>query len=217
MRNRMRELLAVTLFVLVVVAGCGPAAPASQPPAAQPAPVPSKPAPTIPIPEPAPPPTPAPAPPTPAPPPPAPAIPEGINIGNRALDFKLPTLAGDNVSLSGLRGKFVLLNFWATWCGPCKFEMPFLQQVHDTWNSKGLVVLEIDVGEKSDTIQKFMTELNLSTIVPMDTDMKVAKAYSITAIPTTFIIDKDGIIRQKVIGAFPNKEAIERELGKIIP
>ncbi|MBI4180518.1 MAG: TlpA family protein disulfide reductase, partial [Chloroflexi bacterium] len=126
-------------------------------------------------------------------------------------------LDGQTVSLSGLRGKPVLINFWATWCPPCKAEMPFLQQIHDSYLDKGLVVLEVDIGEKSATIQKFMTELNLSMTVPMDTDMKVAKAYGITAIPTTFLIDKDGVIRQKVIGAFPNKEAIEAELIKIMP
>lgn len=148
---------------------------------------------------------------------PAPVIPEGINIGNVAPDFQLQTLTGQTVSLSGLRGKPVLINFWATWCPPCRFEMPFLQQVHDGWSAKGLVLLTIDIGESSTTIEKFMTDLNLSLTVLLDTDRKVTEDYSIVAIPTTFLIDKDGIIRQKVLGAFPSKEAIESELSKIIP
>ena len=147
----------------------------------------------------------------------SPTIPTGVSIGNLAPDFQLQTLTGDNISLSGLRGKPVLINFWATWCPPCKAEMPYLQQVHDSWSAKGLVLLAVDIGENSATVEKFMTELNLSMTVPMDTDRKVAKAYGITAIPTTFLIDKDGIIRQKVLGAFPSVEAIEKELSKIMP
>ena len=159
----------------------------------------------------------APAPPTTTSLPPAPTIPVGNRISNLAPDFQLQTLTGQTVSLSGLRGKPVLINFWATWCPPCKAEMPYLQQVHDSWSAKGLVLLAVDIGENSGTIEKFMTELNLSMTVPMDTDKKVAKAYGITAIPTSFLIDKDGIIRAKIIGAFPSAEAIEKELTKIIP
>ncbi|MDO8687303.1 MAG: redoxin domain-containing protein [Dehalococcoidales bacterium] len=141
----------------------------------------------------------------------------GVSIGNRAPDFQLRTLTGQTVSLSSLRGKPVLINFWATWCGPCKAEMPYLQQINDTWSAKGLVLLAVDIGEKPATIEKFMTELNLSMTVPMDSDGKVARAYLVGAIPTTFLIDKDGVIRQKVVGAFTSVEAIEKELSKIMP
>lgn len=141
----------------------------------------------------------------------------GINVGNLAFDFELQTLDGKTVKLSDLRGKPVLLNFWATWCGPCRFEMPFLQQIKDSYSAKGLVLLAVDIGENSATVQKFMTDLNLSLTVPMDTTAKVAKSYSILNIPSTFLIDKDGIIRGKVVGAFLNKAAIENELKKIMP
>lgn len=151
-----------------------------------------------------------------APPSPRP-LPIGVSISNIAPDFHLQTLTGDNISLSDFRGKPVLLNFWATWCGPCRFEMPFLQQVNDSWSSKGLVVLAVDYGEKPAVIEKFMIELNLSMIVPMDTDGKVTKSYLIGGLPTTFLIDKDGVIRQKVVGAFPNAATIENELKKIMP
>lgn len=148
---------------------------------------------------------------------PTPAVTEGINIGNLAPDFQLQTLDGQTVKLSDFRGKPVLLNFWATWCGPCRFEMPFLQQINDSYSAKGLVLLTVDIAENSTVVQKFMTDLNLSMKVALDTNKQVAKAYSITAIPSTFLIDKNGIIRGKVPGAFPNKEAIENELKKIIP
>lgn len=149
--------------------------------------------------------------------PPVPNIPEGSNIGNRAIDFELQTLDGQTIKLSALQGKPVLLNFWATWCGPCKYEMPFLQQIHDKYTGKGLILLEIDINEKPETVQKYLTDNNLTVTVPMDVGAKVAKAYGITGIPSSFLIDKDGIIRQKVIGAFPNVAAIENELTKIMP
>lgn len=148
---------------------------------------------------------------------PTPAIREGANIGNIAPDFELRTLDGQTVKLSALRGKPVLVNFWATWCPPCRAEMPYLQQVHEKWTTKGLVLLAIDLEEDTETIRKFMTELNLSMTVPLDTDGRVGKAYGITGIPETFLIDKDGIIRQKIIGAFPSVAAIERQLSLIMP
>ena len=112
-----------------------------------------------------------------------------------------------------------MVNFWATWCPPCKAEMHYLQQVHDSWSAKGLVLLAVDIGEKPDKIAGFMTTNNITLTmpIPMDADGKVAKAYLIGAIPTTFLINKDGVIRQKIIGAFPSKEAIENELKKIMP
>lgn len=215
-------LSAIVLIGVLLLSGCQSSAPAIQPPAttspaSQPAPAQTttdtsqtaSPPPTT---------SQATSPkPTTASPPPAPTIPIGVSIGNRAPDFQLQTLTGDSISLWGLRGKPVLINFWATWCPPCKAEMPYLQQIHDTYSAKGLVLLAIDIGEKTPVVEKFMTDLNLSMIVPMDTDAKVAKAYLIGAIPTTFLIDKDGVIRQKVIGAFPNVAAIENELKKIMP
>jgi cytochrome c biogenesis protein CcmG/thiol:disulfide interchange protein DsbE len=144
-------------------------------------------------------------------------IAEGNQIGNLALDFQLQNLNGQSVSLSGFRGKPIILNFWATWCGPCRGEMPFLQQIYETWSDKGLVVLEIDLRENATLVQKFMTDSKLSLPTLLDTSGKVGQSYGITVIPTTFFIDKDGIIRQVVRGAFPNKASIESQLSKITP
>ena len=148
---------------------------------------------------------------------PAANVTEGINTGNRAIDFQLPTMDGKTVKLSDYRGNPVLLNFWATWCGPCRYEMPFLQQIYDSYTSQGLVMLAVDVGENSTTIQNFMTSLNLTLPVPLDANGAVSKEYSITGIPTTFMVDKDGIIRFKIIGAFLDKAAIETALKTIMP
>ena len=137
-------------------------------------------------------------------------------VDSPAPDFSLHTLDGQLVQLSSFKGKPVLLNFWATWCPPCQSEMPYMQQVHDAWTPKGLVMLNVDVGETPVAIQSFLTQHKLSLTVPVDSTQSVSNTYSITGIPTTFFIDKSGIIRQKTVGAFPSKEAIESELSSIV-
>ncbi len=133
-----------------------------------------------------------------------------------APDFHLKNLDGHMVTLSEFRGKPVLINFWASWCPPCREEMPYLQQVYDEWTGKGLVLLTIDIGETPATINKFFTDNNLSLPVLLDTDKEVGREYGITGVPETFLIDKNGIIRKKQIGAYPDKKAIENDLGLIM-
>ncbi|MDD5038848.1 MAG: TlpA disulfide reductase family protein [Dehalococcoidales bacterium] len=142
----------------------------------------------------------------------------GTKVGNLAPDFELQNLDdGQVVSLSGLRGKPVLINFWATWCPPCNSEMPYLQQIYEEWSDRGLVMLAIDIREESSVVKEFLTARNLSLPVYIDTDASVAQKYGISAIPTTYFVDKDGKIYEKVIGAFPSKESIEVYLTGIIP
>ncbi len=138
-------------------------------------------------------------------------------IGKTAPDFKLDSLDGQSISLSNLRGKPVLINFWATWCSPCRDEMPYIQAVYDEWSDKGLVVLAINVGESPSQVEKFMESQHLSLLVLLDTKRAAAQEYNIRGIPTTFFIDKDGIIQDKIIGAFRNKAQIETRLSKIMP
>jgi len=142
---------------------------------------------------------------------------EGTQVGNLAPDFQLQNVDGQTVSLGNLRGKPVLINFWATWCSPCRSEMPYIQEIYEEWSDKGLVVLAINIGESSSKAEEFMQSYNLSFTVLLDTKQDVAQRYNITGIPTTFFIDKDGIIQDKVIGAFQNKAQIEDRLSKIIP
>lgn len=161
-----------------------------------------------------------PTPPAPAPPaPPAPTPAQGPEVGKLAPDFKLQSLDGQTVSLGDFRGKPVLLNFWASWCGPCRAEMPFLQEIYEDkeWSGKGLVILTIDIGENPSVVKEFMENYDLSFPVLLDIDQDVALEYNIRAIPTTFFIDKDGIIQDIKVGAFSSKTEIERRLIKIIP
>lgn len=140
-------------------------------------------------------------------------------VGKLAPDFQLPDLDGQSVSLSDFRGKPVLVNFWATWCPPCRAEMPYIQEIFDDkeWSDKGLVILAIDKGESPSTVENFMQSYNLSFPVLLDINQNVALEYNIRGIPTTFLIDKDGIIQAIKVGAFSSKADIENNLSKIIP
>lgn len=138
-------------------------------------------------------------------------------VGNVAPDFQLQNLDGQSITLSDLKGNPVLVNFWATWCGPCVSEMPYIQEIHEEWSDRGLMVLAINIGDSAAEAEQFLHDHNLSLPVLLDTKKVVAQKYNIRAIPTTFFIDKDGIVQVKVIGAFPDKAAIESRLGEIMP
>jgi len=138
-------------------------------------------------------------------------------VGKLAPDFELQSLDGKTVSLSDFRGKAVLLNFWATWCGPCRAEMPFLQQVHEEWADKGLVILAVNIGEGQSEVEEFMEEFGLSFLALLDTDREVALQYNVRAIPTTYFIDKEGVIQELKVGTFSSKAEIVGQLDKIIP
>ncbi len=141
----------------------------------------------------------------------------GSGIGNVATDFQLDNLDGQSVSLSDFRGKPVLANFWATWCPPCRSEMPFIQDTFTDkkWADEGLVVLAIDIGESSSTVREFVENYGLTFPVLLDSTQDVFLEYYARAIPTTFFIDREGIIQDIRIGPFSGVTEIERSLGKI--
>jgi len=138
-------------------------------------------------------------------------------VGKLAPDFQFQNPDGQSTSLSDLRGKPVLINFWQVKCPPCRYEMPYIQEVFNEWSGNGLVVLAINIGESPSQVGEFMQSYGLSLPVLLDTGGNIAAKYNIRPIPATFFIDKDGIIQDIRIGAFPNKEAIEKRLSKIIP
>jgi peroxiredoxin len=131
----------------------------------------------------------------------------------QAPDFQLNTLDGQTVCLSDFRGEVVLINFWATWCGPCAYEMPFLQQVYDEWQEAGLVLLAVNVGESPEKVAAFMQDHGFSFPVLLDTEGIVATQYGASSIPTTFLIDENGIAQAVKIGAFQSVEEIEGGLS----
>ncbi len=144
---------------------------------------------------------------------------EGYQVGDLAPGFGLQNLAGQMVALPDFRGKPVLRNFWATWCPPCREEMPLLQEVFQdkALADKGLVVLTVDLGESPATVEAFMKSNGYSFPVLLDTQQIVANTYNVRGIPTTFFIDKDGIIREVRIGAFANKTQVIMSLRKVLP
>ena len=142
---------------------------------------------------------------------------QGIKIGNQAPSFQLHNLDGELVSLSDFQGEPVLINFWATWCPPCRAEMPYLQQIYEEWLERGLVLLAVNIGESSSEVAEFMQSYNLSFPVLLDTKQEISQKYNVRGIPTTFFIDKDGVIQDVKVGSFQSKEEIESSLSKIIP
>jgi thiol-disulfide isomerase/thioredoxin len=139
----------------------------------------------------------------------------GIGIGKLASDFQLQDIEGQSVTLSNLRCSPVILNFWASWCGPCEHEMPFLQQIYEDWRSEGVILLTINLRETYSVVTQYMQSNGLSFPVLFDTDGSVGLDYNVTGIPTTFFIDKDGIIQAKRLGPFNSVAEIESYLVKI--
>jgi cytochrome c biogenesis protein CcmG/thiol:disulfide interchange protein DsbE len=139
-------------------------------------------------------------------------------VGSPAPGFKLSDTGGKAVSLSDFKGHAVMLNFWATWCGPCREEIPFLQGVYadPAWQDKGLEVVAIDIQEEGETVQQFQQAHGMTYRVLLDTEGRVANQYNISGIPTTFFIDKDGIIMYVKLGTFARREDIETILSKTI-
>jgi peroxiredoxin len=147
-------------------------------------------------------------------------IPIGIGpqVGKLAPDFKYINAEGNSTSLSDLRGKSIILNFWQTWCGPCKYEMPLLQDLaYDQEKAEnGLILLTVNSGESADTVQKFMKERGFSFPVLLDVQKGISRAYNIRYIPTTFFIGQDGIISNIRVGAFMNEDQLEKILNTFI-
>ncbi len=143
------------------------------------------------------------------------AIPIGTNPGNRAPDFTLKSLDGKSVTLSELQGNKVLLNFWATWCSPCKKEMPYIQGVHEAWRQKGVVVLGVAVKQNQslDGVKLFVQDNGYTFTVLFDGEGKVAGLYQVSEVPKTVFIDADGIVREVRLGEFANQQEIEDVLS----
>jgi peroxiredoxin len=120
--------------------------------------------------------------------------------GRPAPDFEALTVDGERVRLSDLRGKAVLLNFWATWCAPCRLEMPEIQAAYDEYRDRGLVVVAIDVAEDAEAVQPFLRELGLTFPAVLDPKTELALTYRVTGLPTSFFIGRDGVIRDVHLG-----------------
>jgi|SRR5687768_7361105 cytochrome c biogenesis protein CcmG, thiol:disulfide interchange protein DsbE len=127
---------------------------------------------------------------------------EPLTVGKEAPDFALPNLDDKSVRLSDYRGKVVFLNFWATWCKPCREEMPSMEVLYKNFDRDGLVVLAVSIDRvttKKD-IPPFISSMNLTFPVLVDSWGQTDKRYKLMGVPETYIIDQQGILREKIIG-----------------
>lgn len=127
----------------------------------------------------------------------------GIEKGDLAPDFQLTTLDGKQVKLSDYKGKKVILNFWATWCPPCRAEVPDLEKFYSSYKDKDMVIIGVDLtkAEKGKSvIRNFVKSYGITYLVPLDIENLVSGVYQVSVIPTSYVIDSRGIISEKVVG-----------------
>ncbi len=134
-------------------------------------------------------------------------------VGAIAPDFKLATLNGEEIRLVDLRGKPVIINFWATWCAPCVIEMPILQEYSEIYDLD-IEVLAINADEPSAKVQEFIDEIGVTFTILMDPGAILQELYRIRGYPTTFFLDAKGIIRAQHIGLL-NEEQIGNYLLEV--
>jgi len=135
-----------------------------------------------------------------------PTSPEQIGLQEvqvRAPDFTLPTMGGEQFTLSDLQGQIVLLNFWQLDCPPCKEEMPLLDAAGKAYAGTAHVVV-VDIGDSESSIRDYFGDATLNMFVPYDRQGSVAALYSVGFTPTTFLIDTEGIVRYVKVGPFAN-------------
>jgi peroxiredoxin len=137
-------------------------------------------------------------------------------IGEPAPDFLVTDPDGNTYRLSDLRGKPVWLNFWASWCPPCRAETPELEAVYEEKKADGLVLLGISLGEQVPAVKSYVEAARITYRIGMDTSTRIAGLYRINGLPTHFFIDKDGIIRDMQVGGL-SRQAIYKKLQKIMP
>lgn len=134
-----------------------------------------------------------------------------VKVGDPSPDFTVSTLEGKTVSLGDFRGKGVILNFWATWCPPCRAEMPEFQALYREKGGDDFVIMAVDVQEPPDPVKRFVEEFGLTFPILMDAEGDLSTLYKVVALPTTFFIDGKGTIRAINVGSL-NRSAILKKL-----
>jgi peroxiredoxin len=138
----------------------------------------------------------------------------GTQVGDKATDFNLSTLTGENVHLSDLQGKPVMFTFWTTGCGACIYQMPFVQKARDELKDK-VTFIEIDIAQDSYTVKQCLDSHGFNVSVALDNDAATEITYNIRYTPTNVIVDSRGIIRHIQIGAFTSKEQVLTALSNV--
>ncbi|MHB8626427.1 MAG: TlpA family protein disulfide reductase [Aggregatilineales bacterium] len=149
-------------------------------------------------------------------PPPSYYTPSNTPIGAPAPAFTLTGPHGQTHRLADYAGQPVILNFWATWCIPCRLETPLLEDTAIRFRTHGLVIIGIDQAEDAATVNDFLKQFNVTFPIVIDQDQSVAQAYGVVGIPTTFFIDEKGIVQGKTIGQL-TPEGLQHYLGELMP
>jgi thiol-disulfide isomerase/thioredoxin len=119
--------------------------------------------------------------------------------------------------LADYKGKVVMLDFWASWCAPCRYEMPILQEVYDRYKEKGLVLIAVNAGEDRDTAARFVTSYGCTFPVALDPKGDVSNLYGVSGFPSLIVIDRQGIIRKVHVGLAPDlKIRLTQELEMLL-
>jgi len=144
---------------------------------------------------------------------------DDIKVGNIAPDFKSETIDGKELKLSDYKGRVILLDFWASWCGPCQKELPFLFQLYDDNEDRNFIIIAVNIDKKLNSAQKFLEKLTEKAHFPIvwDSKSEIPTLYNIESMPTTIFIDKEGVIRYIHTGfTDPSKDLLRQELEELL-
>lgn len=143
--------------------------------------------------------------------------PTTAKIGDLAPEISLKSMTGDQIVLSKLEGHPVLVNFWATWCGPCREEFPALVRKYKQYQDQGLVVIGVNYQDENtdEGVMTFMRNTLVNFPIVRDTGDRVGRMYRINGLPTSYFIDKTGVIRDVVVGGPMTDDFIDKEIAKI--
>jgi peroxiredoxin len=130
------------------------------------------------------------------------ALTEAPRVGHLAPDFILQTLDGRDMHLSDYRGHVIFLNFWATWCGPCKVEMPAIEKLYREFRPQGFVVVAVSSDAEGPAVTRpYRDALGLSFTIADDSEMLVSRLYGVRSLPLTFLVNREGVITYQIFGA----------------
>ncbi len=137
-------------------------------------------------------------------------------IGSAAPDITLDTLDGKTISIAALKGKAVVLNYWASWCPPCRAEMGALNEVYRDYRERGVVILGVNQMEPAATAAAFVHQQKLQFPIALDIDGQATRLYRVSALPTTYFIDRNGVIRDIIYGGPMTRPLIESKVNALL-
>ena len=127
--------------------------------------------------------------------------PRATKESGKAYDFEIETFDGETLRLSDLEGKVVVLNFWASWCPPCRWEMPFFEDMHQEYEDQDVVFLGVAISDTLESAKEFAESAEVTYPIGLDTTNEIARNYTVVTLPTTFFIGRDGNIERRLVSA----------------